>query len=161
MGILGLLVKDGHSAVHMVLLDIAFLAPHQVKENALPHISQITGHDPVIVIRRTPEVLHVPQDGITRRRRHTRPHILGIFQSIINDLTYGHTGDPHMAPPGSYKKRRASRNRPLCGQRALIRISQRKTELLLRTSKVTGSHGKHHVAVSCRHTHGGKGQSLP
>ena len=59
MGVLRLLVKDGHAAVHMVLLDVIPSASHQIEQNTLTYISQIPGNNPAVIFRRVSKVFQV------------------------------------------------------------------------------------------------------
>ena len=161
MGVLGLLVKDHHPAVHMLDPDIIPLVLYQVEQDILSHIPQIPCDDPVIVLHSPSEILQVLYDRIHGGRSHTGAHILRILQAVIHDLPHGHTGDPHMALLRPHQERAAPCHRPMCRQRTLVRVPKRETKFLLRASEVAGGHCKHTVPIARGHAHGAQCQRFP
>ena len=91
---------------------------------------------------------------------HAGAHVLVVFQPVINDFSRRSARDFHSAPRFSKHTRAASRHRPACGRRALVSVGERKTELLLRRSKVARCHRQHPVTVSSRDCHRAKRKRL-
>ena len=145
----------------MAVHNIQSLLAHQIEKDRLSHIPQVSRYNPTVIFRFSSKIFHVAKDRICCRRSHTRAHILRILQSIIYDFPNRHSTDPHMAFSSSYKESTAPRHRPLCRQRSLIGISQRKTEFLFRAPEMAGCHRQHILPISCRHTHGCQCQRFP
>ena len=85
MGILGCSVVDLNPAVHVLFLDINPLFPKELDENLLPHIPQIAGYNPIIILRLPTKIRKMLIDGIAGRRSHGSPHILRILDAVIHD----------------------------------------------------------------------------
>ena len=96
MGILRLRVKHFDPAVHMDAGNILSCLAHKIKQNFLPHHSQIASDDPVIVRWFPVKITEILQDCVYRRHRHCRPHVHGIAHLHIDDLSGGGSWDTRL-----------------------------------------------------------------
>ena len=96
MGILRLRVKHFDPAVHMDAGNILSCLAHKIKQDFLPHHSQIASDDPVIVGWFPVKIAEILQDCVYRRHRHCRPHVHGIAHLHIDDLSGGGSWDTRL-----------------------------------------------------------------
>ena len=88
-------VIDFQAAVHVLSGDVVTAALHKIQKRLLPHCSQISGDDAVIVRGIHAKVLKILPYGVPGRRGHGGAHIHGIFGSHIHQLSGGDAGHCH------------------------------------------------------------------
>ena len=88
-------VIDFQAAVHVLSGDVVTAALHKIQKRLLPHCSQISGDDAVIIGGTHTEILKILADGIPGRRCHGSTHIHRILGSHIHQLSGGDAGHCH------------------------------------------------------------------
>ena len=89
---------DDFPAIDVVGLNIDALFPGQILDDTAAQRPEVSRHDQVIVIGSAPRILQVGQNGIARRGRHGRAHIVDGRDAKIHHLPERSARNRGMAP---------------------------------------------------------------
>ena len=150
MDILPLQVEQLQSAVAVVGQRNAVMG-EKVGDDLMPQLAQIAAEDQIIVIGGATRVLKMGFDRVIGGRRHSRPHVVGILDTLVLHLSDRNTLDFRPDHPiGGEHHGPCCGGSPLSGGRALIAVLQRHAVLPFCRAEVGGGDGGGIGAVPAR-----------
>ncbi|MPM61035.1 hypothetical protein SDC9_107889 [bioreactor metagenome] len=126
--------------------------------------TEVTGDNEIVVILAGAGVLKKAVDGVDGGRRHGGTHVVDIRNTHVHRYTDGACFYAHRCPlddmPSSKHKCGGSRDRPLCGGRALSAVGEGQPKLPLGRAKVRRGDGEGCLRKASVKEQTGRRQSL-
>ena len=166
MHILLLPVIEQQAAVGVAPAQVDSVLPKKIGNDVPAQLPQIPGEDQVIVLGGGVGLPKHRREGVIGRRRHSRPHVVGVLDAQVHNASAGDMGDIGAVSPTGEDAASGGGGRPLGSGGTLVAVEHGHTVLTLGGTEMGAGHGGHDggkaaVDEQCRQgqalAHGGAG----